>query len=170
MKHITFEQDRNVISKPFEEIEVGDIARTGSRVITEEYVRSFGELTGDNHPLHTNARYAEQTRFGRQIAHGALMISTLLGLVELHPSYLQCFYSLDNLRFKAPTFFGDLVYAVSEISAVSPRKDNRSAVVTSSANLINQDGVVVLDGNFSLLVAGRSEALDLPVTKEQAAP
>lgn len=158
-----------MISKPFEEIEVGDIATTDSRIITEEYVRVFGALTGDNHPLHMNPRYAEQTRFGKQIAHGALMISTLLGLVELHPSYLQCFYSLDNVRFKAPSYFGDKVHAVTEISAVTPHKEGRSAVVTSSAKLINQDGVVVLTGDFSLLVAGRAEALNVPTMEEQAA-
>jgi len=156
-----------MISKPFEDIEVGDTATTNSHIITEEYVRAFGELTGDNHPLHTNPQYAEQTRFGKQIAHGALMISTLLGLVELHPSYLLCFYSLDNLRFKAPSYFGDSVYAVSEISAVAPREDGNSAIVTSAAKLINQDGVVVLSGEFSLLVAGRATALAEPAMEAQ---
>jgi 3-hydroxybutyryl-CoA dehydratase len=156
-----------MISKPFEEIEVGDIATTGSRTITEEYVRSFADLTGDRHPLHLNPRYAQDTQFGKQIAHGALMISTLLGLVELHPSYLLCFYSLDNVRFKAPSFFGDSVYAVSEISAVNPRTDGNSAIVTSAAKLINQDGVVVLSGEFSLLVAGRATALAEPEMEEQ---
>lgn len=149
-----------MISKPFEEIEVGEVATTGSRVITEDYVRAFGQLTGDNHPLHMSPDYAAQTRFGKQIAHGALMISTLLGLVELHPNYLQCFYSLDNVRFKAPSYFGDAVYAVSEILAIKPRTGGGSAVVTSAAKLINQNGVVVLTGDFSLLVAGRAEALD----------
>ncbi|ALV39855.1 acyl dehydratase [Pseudarthrobacter sulfonivorans] len=159
-----------MISKPYEDIKTGDTATTNSRIITGEYVRAFGELTGDNHPLHTNAQYAEQTRFGKQIAHGALMISTLLGLVELHPSYLQCFYSLDNLRFKAPSYFGDSVYAVCEILAVTPHKDGESAVVTSAAKLINQDGVTVLSGDFSLLVAGRSTALADPALKAQGAP
>jgi 3-hydroxybutyryl-CoA dehydratase len=156
-----------MISKPFEEIEVGDIATTGSRTISEEYVRSFADLTGDRHPLHLNPRYAQDTQFGKQIAHGALMISTLLGLVELHPSYLLCFYSLDNVRFKAPSFFGDSVYAVSEISAVKPRKDGNSAIVTSAAKLINQNGVVVLSGEFSLLVAGRATALAEPEMEAQ---
>lgn len=151
-----------MISKPFEEINVGDTARTDTRIITEEYVRAFGELTWDNHPLHMDPRYAERTRFGKQIAHGALMISTLLGLVELHPSYLQCFYGLKNVRFKAPSFFGDEVYAVSEILAVAPRSGGGSAVVTSMVSLINMEGVVVLTGEFSMLVAGRAEALSVP--------
>lgn len=158
-----------MISKPYEEIHLGEIETTGSRVITKEYVLAFGELTGDNHPLHTDPRYAQQTRFGKQIAHGALMVSTLLGLVELHPSYLQCFYSLDNLRFRAPAYFGDEVHAVSEITAVSPRKDGGSAVVTSVAKLINQRGEEVLAGDFSLLVAGRAQALHDPRLEEQAA-
>ncbi|WP_241962381.1 MaoC family dehydratase [Rhodococcus opacus] len=74
-----------MISTHFENIRVGDTTTTESRTITEEYVRDFAELTWDRHPLHLNPEYAQQTRFGRQIAHGALMLSTLLGLVELHP-------------------------------------------------------------------------------------
>lgn len=88
-----------MITKSFEEISVGDIAVTDPRVVTEDYVRNFADLTWDRHPLHLDPDYAQQTRFGRQIAHGALMLSTLLGLVELDPRYLQCFYGLDQVRF-----------------------------------------------------------------------
>ncbi|WP_104126219.1 MaoC/PaaZ C-terminal domain-containing protein [Cryobacterium sp. Y57] len=154
-----------MISKPFEDIKVADISTTDSRTITEDYVRAFGELTGDKHPLHMNPQYARDTRFGKQIAHGALMISTLLGLVEMHPSYLLCFYSLDNVKFKAPSYFGDSVSVVCEILAVDPRKDGDSAIVTSAAKLINHDGVVVLTGDFSLLVAGRASALAEPIAE-----
>ncbi|WP_280888388.1 MaoC/PaaZ C-terminal domain-containing protein [Streptomyces sp. LBL] len=81
-----------MISTSYEDIRIGDIAKTGFVTVTEEYVRGFADLTGDRHPLHLDPEYAARTRFGQRIAHGALMMSTLLGLVELHPSYLQCFY------------------------------------------------------------------------------
>lgn len=148
-----------MISKPYEEISVGDIETTSSKVITEQYVRAFAELTGDHHALHMIPEYAEQTRFGKQIAHGALMISTLLGLVELHPSYLQCFYGLTNVEFKAPTYFNETVHAVSEITSVTTGNSGKSAVVTSRARLINQDGIEVLVGDFSMLVSGKQTAL-----------
>ncbi|XGU18336.1 MaoC family dehydratase [Rhodococcus sp. 3Y1] len=85
-----------MITKSFEEISVGDIAVTDPRVVTEDYVRSFADLTWDRHPLHLDPDYAQQTRFGRQIAHGALMLSTLLGLVELDP--VTCSASTGSIR------------------------------------------------------------------------
>ena len=158
-----------MISTHFENIHVGDRSTTESRTITEEYVRDFAELTWDRHPLHLNHDYAKRTRFGRQIAHGALMLSTLLGLVELHPSYLQCFYGLDEVRFHTPTFFGDTVHAVTEVVAIRPRSDGQSAVVTCKGSLINQDGTLVVSGNFSLLVAGHAQAIETATGKDHAA-
>lgn len=150
-----------MISTAYEDIRVGDTTTSEWRTITEDYVRDFAELTWDRHPLHLNPEYAEQTRFGRQIAHGALMLSTLLGLVELHPSYLQCFYGLDRVRFLAPTFLGDRVHAVTEVVEVRPRPEGEAAVVTCRAQLVNQDDTAVFSGMFSLLVAGRAAAIDM---------
>ena len=150
-----------MISTAYENIQNGDTTVSEWRTITEKYVQDFADLTWDRHPLHMNPEYAERTRFGRQIAHGALMLSTLLGLVELHPSYLQCFYGLDRVRFLAPTYFGDRVRAVTEVVEVCPRPDGRAAVVTCKGSLINQDEVTVFTGRFSLLVAGSAQAIDL---------
>lgn len=151
-----------MITKSFEEISVGDIAVTDPRVVTEDYVQSFADLTWDRHPLHLDPDYAQQTRFGRQIAHGALMLSTLLGLVELDPRYLQCFYGLDHVRFHRPTYLGDSVHAVSEVLSVRPRSDGETAIVTSKGSLVNQDGDLVFSGEFSFLV-GETHSLELEV-------
>lgn len=151
-----------MISKPFEQIAVGDIGSSELRTISEDYIREFADLTWDRHPLHLDKSYAAKSRFGRQIAHGALMISTLLGLVELHPSYLQCFYGLDKLRFAAPAYIGDTVRARTEVIAVKPRSEGSSGVVTARAELLNQHEDVLLVGEFSMLVAGEQEAMDDP--------
>ena len=157
-----------MISTHFENIRVGDTTTTESRTITDDYVREFAELTWDRHPLHLDPAYALQTRFGRRIAHGALMLSTLLGLVELHPSYLQCFYGLDEVRFHAPTFFGDSVHAISEVVAIRARPDGESAIVTCKGSLINQDGTRVVSGLFSLLVAGAAQAIEWEAVARRA--
>ncbi|TWH41888.1 acyl dehydratase [Rhodococcus rhodochrous J38] len=150
-----------MISQAFEDIRLGDISTTAWRTITEDYVRDFADLTWDRHPLHLNPSYAQQTRFGGQIAHGALMLSTLLGLVDLHPGYLQCFYGLDQVRFHAPTYFGDRVHAVSEVVDIRPRSDAGTAVVTCKGSLINQDDTLVFSGLFSFLVAGHAQAIEI---------
>lgn len=152
-----------MISGAFEDIGVGEKKITEPRTITESYVNDFAMLTMDMHPLHLDPDYAAKTRFGRRIAHGALMISTLLGLVELDPRYMQCFYSLDEVRFLAPTYFGDTVYASSEIVDVQTRIDGETALVSCRGSLVNQSGTEVLSGLFTFLVAGRSQAINTSV-------
>ncbi|GAF49481.1 MaoC/PaaZ C-terminal domain-containing protein [Rhodococcus wratislaviensis] len=152
-----------MISGAFEDIRVGEKKITEPRTITESYVNDFAMLTMDTHPLHLDPDYAAKTRFGRRIAHGALMISTLLGLVELDPRYMQCFYSLDEVRFLAPTYFGDTVYASSEIVDVQTRSDGKTALVSCRGSLVNQSGTEVLSGLFTFLVAGHSHAINTSV-------
>jgi acyl dehydratase len=74
---------------------------------------------------------------------------------------LQCFYGLDEVRFHAPTFFGDAVHAASEVVAIRPRPHSEAAVVTCGGSLINQDGTLVVSGLFSFLVAGKEQTIDI---------
>lgn len=159
-----------MISKPYEDIAVGERSVTDERVISEDYIRQFADLTWDRHPLHLDADYAARSQFGRQIAHGALMISTLLGLVELHPSYLQCFYGLDKLRFVSPAYIGDRVHAVTTVLSVTPRRDGTSAIVISQAQLVDTCGRDLLVGEFSLLVAGADSAMTAPEDHDGGVP
>lgn len=155
------DEGASLISSAFEDIRIGATSTTQWRTITESYVQDFAELTWDRHPVHLDSDYAEHTRFGRRIAHGALMLSTLLGLVELNPRYLQCFYGLDQVRFHAPTYFGDAVQAVTKVVAVRPRSDGETAVVTCSGALVNKSGTTIVSGMFEFLVAGHAQAMDM---------
>lgn len=65
----------------YETINVGDSFST-TRVLTSEDVRTFADLTGDDNPIHVDEEYARQTRFGKPIVHGVLLlgiISKVLG-------------------------------------------------------------------------------------------
>lgn len=53
---------------------VGDTVRF-SKAITEADVETFARLSGDENPIHLDESYAERTRFGRRIVHGALATS-----------------------------------------------------------------------------------------------
>jgi 3-hydroxybutyryl-CoA dehydratase len=145
-----------LITDSFDNLSIGTTTRSSARTVTEDYVRQFADLTWDRHPLHLDPDYAANTRFGGQIAHGALMISTLLGLVKLDPRYLQCFVGLTDVAFRAPTYFGDSVFAESEVTAVNPRSDGETAIVTCRGSLVNQRGTTVLTGMFSFLVSGQT--------------
>lgn len=150
-----------MITVNYEDTLIGTRTSSASRTIDEDYVRTFADLTWDRHLLHLDPAYAARTRFGGQIAHGALLLSTLLGLVDLDPRYLQCFYGIDQLQFRAPAYFGDTVHVESEVIAVRPRAGGDNGVVTCRGTLLNQDHKTVLVGGFSFLVASRATALTL---------
>ncbi|HET6568439.1 MAG TPA: MaoC family dehydratase [Rhodothermales bacterium] len=61
----------------YQTLQIGDSYKF-SRVLTQEDVRAFAELTGDDNPLHVDAEYARNTRFGKPIIHGVF----LLGIVS----------------------------------------------------------------------------------------
>lgn len=65
----------------YESLSVGD-SFTVTRLITREDVNAFAEVTGDDNPIHVDEEYAKETRFGKPIVHGVLLlgiISKVLG-------------------------------------------------------------------------------------------
>ncbi len=61
----------------FDSLKIGD-TYDFHRFISEEDVQTFARITGDDNPLHVDAEYAKNTRFGDRIVHGVF----LLGLIS----------------------------------------------------------------------------------------
>ena len=130
-------------------IRVGDQA-TLTRTVSAADVRAFADLTGDRNPVHLDAAFAAQTRFGRPIAHGMLcggLISAVLGTQLPGPGAL---YLQQTLQFKAPTFVGDSIIVL--VTVVAVREDK--PVVTLRTECRDQDGKVLVEGEAVLLVPG----------------
>ena len=92
----------------FEDLAIGMSAEF-RRVIGDEEMRLFADLTGDDNPLHFDDDFAEQSRFGGRIVHGmctAALISTVIGTRLPGPG---CIYLSQTLRFTAPVRPGDEV-------------------------------------------------------------
>ncbi len=64
-------------SHTFDSLTTGDSYEI-CRFVSEHDVLTFAEITGDDNPLHVDAAYAEETRFGYRIVHGVF----LLGLIS----------------------------------------------------------------------------------------
>ena len=141
-----------MITEYLDDISVGDRHSSRARTITETDIVTFAMFTGDWHPIHTDVPYAEaDPRFGQRIAHGALVISVALGLVELRPEAMKAFYGIDHLRFIAPTHIGDTLHVETEVVAVEPRGPT-DGVVTSRFVVHNQNGVEVVVATLTTLV------------------
>lgn len=129
-----------------EELAVGDQA-TMSRTITSETVREFVDATGDDNPLHSDARFAATTRFGQVIAPGILtggLLSAVIGTRLPGPGTI---YLTQSFRFLKPVHIGDTLTArVAVVEIERERGRVRLATVVT-----NQAGADVLDGEAAVI-------------------
>jgi oxepin-CoA hydrolase/3-oxo-5,6-dehydrosuberyl-CoA semialdehyde dehydrogenase len=94
--------------KYFEELQVGDQIITEKRIITNEDIDAFAELSGDHFYAHKKDTDFRGTMFEQQVAHGYFVLSAAAGLFvdnsELGPVLLN--YGIDELRFTKPVYPG----------------------------------------------------------------
>ena len=121
-----------------------------ARTITETDVVNFAGITGDWHPLHTDAAYAARGPFKDRIAHGMLTLSIGMALpFRLGPysSYLPesfiAFYGMDKVRFTSPTRLGDTIHCEVEVVDITEKDKNRG-VLTTQHVIRNQNGDVLI--------------------------
>ncbi|MGE0384241.1 MAG: MaoC/PaaZ C-terminal domain-containing protein [Gammaproteobacteria bacterium] len=128
-----------------DDIEVGMRAVTPGRTITEADIVNFAGLSGDYHPLHTDAAYAAATRYGQRIAHGHLVLavgSALLlrpGVESPIPKSFIAAYGMDRVRFPHPVRIGDTIHLETEVVAIEIR-DAASGVLVRESRILNQHG------------------------------
>jgi 3-hydroxybutyryl-CoA dehydratase len=93
-----------------------------AKTVTEADVLMFAAVSGDTNPLHLNAEFAEQTRFGKRIVHGMLttsLWSTLVGTKLPGPGSA---YMSQEIHFLKPVYIGDTVTAVVTITRIVAEK------------------------------------------------
>lgn len=108
-----------------------------ARVVTREDVQAFAELTGDHHPQHVDPEWAAQSQFGQRIAHGMLIASLAVGLVEFDPERVVALRRIRELVFKRPVRLDDAI-AVEQARVQSQRIDADTALVTWRFRVVNQ--------------------------------
>ena len=143
-----------------EDYQVGDTLISPARTITESDVVAFAGLTGDWHPLHTDAEYAAQSPFGQRIAHGMLTLiigSTLvlrLGTYAYLPKSFIAFYGIERVRFTRPVMLGDTIHSVNRVEQVT-MKDETRGILQYHGEVLNQRDEVVLVWTSRMLVGRR---------------
>jgi len=143
----------------FEDWLVGDTYTSTARIITENDVAVFADLTGDHHLLHTDEEYARKSIYGSRIVHGFLGMSIAMGLwagMDLVLMSGRANLGLDSWRFRAPIRFGDKVYLKANVVAKRKTAKGDAGILTFHFQLINQANEVVQEGDSIQMVALRS--------------
>ncbi len=138
----------------YEDFALDETFETAGRTITESDVMAFAGLTGDYHPNHTDDVVARQSMFGGRVAHGLLIVSIASGLLLraglTHPSAMGM---LDvRWKFHGPVRLGDTVRARMRIASARTTSKPDRGIITRAVEVVNQDGVVVSEGEFTSMV------------------
>ena len=96
------------------ELEVGQTAEI-IRVVDEEAIQRFAEVSGDFNPLHMDEAYASRTPFRGRIAHGALVASYVSCVLGNHLPGPGAIFSGMNIRFERPVRIGETVTAKATV-------------------------------------------------------
>jgi 3-hydroxybutyryl-CoA dehydratase len=137
-------------SQPFDELSAGERFVTPARTIGAADIAAFAALTGDEHPQHTDAEWAADSRFGERIAHGLLVLSCAIGLLPLDPDRVVALRRIGDAVFKQPVKIGDTVRVEGEVLATRP-VDDEHGLVECRWRVLNQHGKLVLRASAELL-------------------
>jgi 3-hydroxybutyryl-CoA dehydratase len=121
-----------VAATGMDEVEIGQVV-TFAKTVAESDVYLFAGITGDLYQNHTNEEYMKTTRYGRRIAHGALLVgfmsaaSTRVSERCRHPVVS---YGYDRIRFIKPVYLGDTVTVEYRITEKDPAQQKVFAQIT----------------------------------------
>ena len=143
---------KNIIQKGticIEDLEIG-MTRMIERQITQNDILLFSQVSGDQNPVHLDATYAQQTIFGRRIAHGMLTASLISAVIaEQLPGHGTVYLS-QTLKFIRPVLPGQLV--TTSVSVTHIEYSNRRVKLDCMCKV---DEKVVLAGEALVLAPSR---------------
>ena len=130
----------------YDTLQVGD-SFTTTHFISEDDVRTFAEITGDDNPIHLDEAFARESRFGQRIVHGVLLlglISKVLG--SDFPGHGSIAVSL-SCRFLHPVPVGSEV----RIEVTIIEKLDKHRHVKGRTRVYTQDNKIAIGGEARII-------------------
>jgi len=146
----------------FEDFEVGErIKHARGTTIGELENQMVTKLVMNTAQAHFNEDAMKDTPFGSRLVFGLVTGSAVMGLAtqdvaENGLAELR----LDKLRFTAPVFHGDTLYAYTEVLSKAEVERKDAGEVTFRHWGVNQDGKVVFEGERTVLIKRRSHRVE----------
>ena len=128
-----------------EELRVGETFEGPSKTLTDAHFLLFSGITGDTHPIHYDAEYAAQTRFGKPLAHGLLLNSlTALGASTGRDRLDGFVFVEQGCRFLKPAVIGDTIKPTMVLEKIW--NEEHRVYYRFATALTNQRGERLLEG------------------------
>jgi acyl dehydratase len=138
----------------FEEFNIGDTFESADRMITEEDIKSFSELSGDHSSIHIDEDYARSTIFGERIAHGLLGLSLVSGLAAKLGFAEETIIALRSIdwKFKSPIKISDSIRGWFMVSEKRKIQGSDSGLVVFNVKVINQVDEIIQTGKWVMII------------------
>jgi len=118
---------------------VPGVTASFSVTVSNEMLESFGVMSGDLNPLHTDIEYAGRFGHPSKVVYGMLTASFYSRLVGMHlPGRLALLQQIDT-SFSAPVYVGDCLTVQGCVAAAHESVRQ----VEIRASVVNQDGKTV---------------------------
>ncbi len=144
-------------SRYFEDFRVGDRYRHArGTTVGEVENQLLTKLVMNTAQGHFNEHAMKNTPFGHRLVFGLVTGSIVIGLAtEDTAENAVAELGLDRMRFTAPVFHGDTLYAYTEVLAKNDAERDDAGVVRFKHWGVKDDGKVVFESERTVLVKRR---------------
>lgn len=124
------------------------------RVMTEEKVNAFAEISEDKNPIHVDEDFAKKTVFRKKIAHGLLSASFFSGIFGTKFPGIGSLYVSQDLQFIKPVYIDDSVKI--KVQVVEVDRSKRRVYFLTRAFV---GDTLVIDGKAEIYVPKKKKQL-----------
>lgn len=154
---------RETFGRYFEDFKEGDIyEHRPGKTVTEYDNHSFTLLTLNTHPMHFDSEFAAASEFKKNLVVSPYTLALLIGMSVTDCSQKAVAnLGMDEVKFTAPVFAGDTLYAESEVLGKRESKSRPGqGIVTIVTRGFNQDGTMVCTFKRNMLIPACGHAVE----------
>ena len=120
------------------------------KLITENMVSNYANVSGDFNPIHLDDEYAKNTEFKNKIVHGMLLISNINEIMYLNFDDNWNKKCSLKIKFRSPLFVNSKLITNLKIKKID--KNNDGTLYTCEVMCNDVDGNILISGIASVLV------------------
>lgn len=120
------------------------------KVITQENINRYAEVSRDFNPIHIDEEFARKTPLGGTIAHGMLILAYVSQMMTA--TFGQSWLSGGKLsvRFKAPARPGDTVNVAGKLRKID--RNEGQTIIHCDVQCGNQKGEIIITGETQVRI------------------
>lgn len=129
----------------FEDLKIG-MSESFSVTVTEEMMKSFLDLSGDENPLHNDEEFAKSQGYDSKVVYGLLTTSFISKLVGVLLPGKYCLLQGIDLKFVKPVYVNDVLIIKGTVDELHESVKR----LTVKVEVINQDEKKVVKGKVEV--------------------